>query len=91
MSTMTMPNVDFRTIDGVRIRYADSGSPQKPTVVLTSPWPESVYAFVPMWAWLSDHARLFAVDLPGLGGRAGQVRLGRPRLHHGQPAMTQRS
>ena len=41
MSTATMLNVDFRTIDGVRIRYADSGGPQKPTVILTSPWPES--------------------------------------------------
>ena len=61
MPTTTIPQVRFRTIDGVRIRYADSGSPQKPAVVLTSPWPESVYAFAPMWASLSEHARLFAV------------------------------
>jgi hypothetical protein len=38
-----IPHVRFRTIDGVRIRYADSGSSPKPAVVLTSPWPESVY------------------------------------------------
>jgi pimeloyl-ACP methyl ester carboxylesterase len=56
----TTPQVSFRTIDGVRIRYADSGSPHGPAVVLTSPWPESVYAFAPMWASLSGHARLFA-------------------------------
>jgi hypothetical protein len=31
--------------------------------VLTSPWPESVYAFAPIWASLAEHARLFAVDL----------------------------
>src|SRR5580704_16390814 len=67
MPTTTTPQVRFRTIDGVRIRYADSGSPQKPAVVLTSPWPESVYAFAPMWASLAEHARLFAVDLPGFG------------------------
>ena len=65
---MTTPlQVRFRTVDGVRIRYADSGGPHETTVVLTSPWPESVYAFTPMWASLADHARLFAVDLPGFG------------------------
>jgi hypothetical protein len=26
--------------------------------------PESVYAYAPIWASLSEHARLFAVDLP---------------------------
>jgi pimeloyl-ACP methyl ester carboxylesterase len=67
MSTTTIPQVGFRTVDGVRIRYADSGRSLKPTIVLTSPWPESVYAFAPMWAQLSEHARLFAVDLPGFG------------------------
>ena len=29
MPTTTTPQVRFRTIDGVRIRYADSGSPDK--------------------------------------------------------------
>jgi len=63
----TTPQVRFRTIAGVRIRCADSGGSPKPAVVLTSPWPESVYAFAPMWASLSEHARLFAIDLPGFG------------------------
>jgi pimeloyl-ACP methyl ester carboxylesterase len=57
----------FRTIDGVKIRYADSGGSRGPVVLLTSPWPESVYAFAPMWATLAEHARLFAIDLPGFG------------------------
>jgi hypothetical protein len=39
MPTTTTPQIRFRTIDGVRIRYADSGSSKKPVVVLTSPWP----------------------------------------------------
>src|SRR5262249_3979889 len=38
-----------------------------PTVVLTSPWPESLYGFAPMWASLAEHARPFATDLPGFG------------------------
>jgi pimeloyl-ACP methyl ester carboxylesterase len=65
--TTTIPQVRFRTIDGVRIRFVDSGSTQKPAIVLTSPWPESVYAFAPIWASLAEHARLFAIDLPGFG------------------------
>jgi pimeloyl-ACP methyl ester carboxylesterase len=67
MPTFTMPQVLFRTVDGVRIRYADSADAPGPTVLLTSPWPESVYAFGPAWASLAGHARLFAVDLPGFG------------------------
>ena len=69
----------FRNIDGVKIRYADSGGSQDPTVVLTSPWPESVYAFAPMWTTLSEHARLFAVDLPGFGASERRDDLLSPR------------
>jgi pimeloyl-ACP methyl ester carboxylesterase len=76
--TTTLP-VQFRTIDGVRIRYADSGGSDEPTVVLTSPWPESVYAFAPMWASLSEHARLFALDLPGFGASERRDSLLSPR------------
>ena len=47
----------FRMIDGVRIRYAESGGPQERTLLLTSPWPESVFAFAPMWATLAEDAR----------------------------------
>ena len=57
----------FRTVDGARIRYADSGDSQEPVILLTSPWPESIYAFSPVWATLAEHARLFAIDLPGFG------------------------
>jgi pimeloyl-ACP methyl ester carboxylesterase len=79
MPTTTIPQVRFRTIDGVRIRYADSGNSRKPAVVLTSPWPESIYAFAPMWAPLSEHARLFAVDLPGFGASERREDLLSPR------------
>ena len=79
MPMTTPPQVRFRTVDGVRIRYADSGGPHETTVVLTSPWPESVYAFTPMWASLADHARLFAVDLPGFGASERREDLLSPR------------
>jgi pimeloyl-ACP methyl ester carboxylesterase len=69
----------FRVIDGVRVRYAESGGSLEPVVLLTSPWPESLYAFAPMWATLAEHARLFAVDLPGFGASERREELLSPR------------
>ena len=79
MSTTTVPQVSFRTIDGLRIRYADSGASREPTLLLTSPWPESVYAFAQMWETLSQHAGLFAIDLPGFGASERRDDLLSPR------------
>jgi pimeloyl-ACP methyl ester carboxylesterase len=79
MPTTAMPEARFLTIDGVRIRYADSGGSHDSVVVLTSPWPESMYAFAPIWAQLSEHARLFAVDLPGFGASQRRNDLLSPR------------
>ncbi len=59
--------IGLRTVDGVRIRYAESDGPPDQTIVLTSPWPESVYAFAPVWSALASRFRLFAVGLPGFG------------------------
>jgi pimeloyl-ACP methyl ester carboxylesterase len=69
----------FRTLDGLRIRYADSGGSHERVILLTSPWPESVYAFAAMWETLSAHARLFAIDLPGFGGSERRDDLLSPR------------
>jgi pimeloyl-ACP methyl ester carboxylesterase len=75
----------FRTIDGLTIRCADSaaGGRREPTVLLTSPWPESVYAFAPIWASLAERARLFAVDLPGFGASERRDDLLSPRAMGG--------
>ena len=67
----------------MKIRYADSGGPQEPTVLLTSPWPESLYAFTRMWDTLAEHARLFAVDLPGFGASERRDDLLSPRAMGG--------
>jgi pimeloyl-ACP methyl ester carboxylesterase len=48
-------------------------------MLLTCPWPESVYAFAPMWDSLAEHARLFAVDLPGFGASERRADLLSPR------------
>jgi pimeloyl-ACP methyl ester carboxylesterase len=79
MATTTTMQVHFRTVDGVRIRYADSGASEGPVLLLTSPWPESVYAFAPMWDSLAEHARLFAIDLPGFGASERREDLLSPR------------
>src|SRR5215510_3328775 len=79
----TAPQIQFRSLDGLKIRYADSGGSQEPRLLLTSPWPESLYAFAPMWATLAEHARLFAVDLPGFGASERREDLLSPRAMGG--------
>src|ERR1700733_704776 len=58
----------YRTIDGLAIRFAESESNGHSTdALLLSPWPESLFAFEPTWSRLSERANLVAIDLPGFG------------------------
>ncbi len=59
--------VQFRTVNGVSIRYVESGGDHDNSILLTSPWPESLYAFLPIWQSLSEDSHLLAIDLPGFG------------------------
>jgi pimeloyl-ACP methyl ester carboxylesterase len=59
--------VRFTTVEGTTIRYAASDGSGEPLILLTSPWPESLYAFRAIWPLLAPRFRLFAVDLPGFG------------------------
>jgi pimeloyl-ACP methyl ester carboxylesterase len=81
-STATM-QTRIRTLDGVRIRFAESAGPSERTLLLTSPWPESVYAFASLWSTPNEHARLFAVDLPGFGASERRGELLSPRAMGG--------
>lgn len=65
MSSQIKPQ--FKTIDGLSIRYAESARNDGPDALLLAPWPESVFAFDQAWDRLSKSARLVAVDLPGFG------------------------
>jgi pimeloyl-ACP methyl ester carboxylesterase len=56
----------FRTIDGLSIRFAESED-RNDHALLLSPWPESLFAYEPMWSRLAEHAHLVAIDLPGFG------------------------
>ena len=82
-SLTTSIKSQFRMIDGIKIRYAESGGPHEPTILLTGPWPESLYAFTRMWNTLSEHARLFAIDLPGFGASERRDDLLSPRAMGG--------
>jgi pimeloyl-ACP methyl ester carboxylesterase len=68
-----------RSVDGLRIRYAESESVDGPTLLLLNPWPESLYAWEALWPRLSAHARLVAVDLPGFGQSEAREDLFSPR------------
>ena len=83
MPSTAVIQTQFGTVDGVRIRYAESDGPAEQTVLLTSPWPESVYAFASIWSSLDEHARLFAVDLPGFGASERRDDLLSPRAMGG--------
>jgi pimeloyl-ACP methyl ester carboxylesterase len=58
--------MQFRVIDGLTVRFAESEDRDEHALLL-SPWPESLLAFAPTWARLAEHTHLVAVDLPGFG------------------------
>jgi pimeloyl-ACP methyl ester carboxylesterase len=58
--------MQFRVIDGLSVRFAESQD-RDDHAVLLSPVPESRLAFEPMWARLAERTHLVAVDLPEFG------------------------
>jgi pimeloyl-ACP methyl ester carboxylesterase len=69
----------FIVHDGLRVRYVSSPTSSAESVMLLSPWPESLYAFAAVWAYLSNEFSLVALDLPGFGQSEGRPDLMRPR------------
>ena len=69
------PNVDitteFRMLAGRRIRLAEAGPTDAPTVVMLSPFPESILSFVGSWEALTGAFHVVAIDLPGFGASEG--------------------
>jgi hypothetical protein len=78
MSTVLNTSItpQFRTIDGLKIRCAESegGGHREPTVLLTSPWPESVYAFAPISDTLSSGRRRRWSTPPSSSTRSRAIR-----------------
>jgi pimeloyl-ACP methyl ester carboxylesterase len=54
-------------IDGLNIRYATAGVSGGVPVLLTAPWPESIYSFHRLIPRLAVNHFVIAVDLPGFG------------------------
>ena len=70
MSDTKLPNigtVSTAQIDGLKIRYAKGGSADGIPVLLTAPWPESIYSFHRLLPGLGKEHPYIAVDLPGYG------------------------
>jgi pimeloyl-ACP methyl ester carboxylesterase len=68
----------FRTIDGVSVRFAESDA-RMTDALLLSPWPESIFAYEPIWSRLAEQAHLVAIDLPGFGRSERRDALMSPR------------
>ncbi|MFE9189504.1 alpha/beta fold hydrolase [Micromonospora sp. NPDC007208] len=68
----------FRNIDGLNIRFAESEDRTEHALLL-NPWPESLFAFEPIWTRLAEHAHLVAIDLPGFGHSERRDELMSPR------------
>jgi pimeloyl-ACP methyl ester carboxylesterase len=65
----------IREADGVNIRFAEAGQGESETAVMTSPWPESLFAFRKVWDRLVEQFHVVAIDLPGFGQSERQLDL----------------
>jgi pimeloyl-ACP methyl ester carboxylesterase len=59
--------MQFKTIDKMKIRFASNGKTDGDPILLLSPLPESILAFLPTWEMFSSLGPVIAVDLPGFG------------------------
>ena len=78
MNTKLSMEPRFRTVDGLKIRYAESEL-RDVDALLLCPWPESLFAYEQVWTRLAQHAHLVAVDLPGFGHSQRRDELLSPR------------
>jgi pimeloyl-ACP methyl ester carboxylesterase len=60
-------STQFKTIDKMKIRFASNGRTDGDPILLLSPLPESILAFLPTWEMFSALGSVTAVDLPGFG------------------------
>ncbi len=70
--------VSYLEIDGVNVRLATGGRADGIPVMLSSPWPESIYAFRGILSEIGSAAPYVAIDLPGFGMSQGRSDLMSP-------------
>ena len=73
MIEMNFESVRFVDVDGLRIRYLRSEKESEIPLMLTNPWPESLFAFHHIWPSLAERWEVVAVDLPGFGRSEGRA------------------
>jgi pimeloyl-ACP methyl ester carboxylesterase len=59
--------LQFRIIHGLKIRFATNDKKDGDPILLLSPLPESILAFLPTWNMFSALGPVVAVDLPAFG------------------------
>ena len=59
--------MQHKTIDGLQTRYATNGKTTGDPILMLSPLPESILAFLPIWDLIADLGPVIAVDLPPFG------------------------
>ena len=59
--------MQFKMIDRMKIRFASNGRTDGDPILLLSPLPESILAFLPTWEMFSALGPVIAVDLPAFG------------------------
>ena len=59
--------MQYKTIDGLKIRYATNDKATGDPILMLSPLPESILAFLPIWDMISALGPVVAVDLPPFG------------------------
>ncbi|MBB4097982.1 alpha/beta fold hydrolase [Sphingomonas kyeonggiensis] len=69
---------EFITVDGLRIRFIRTDGEGTP-ILLTAPWPQSIYAFHGIWSEITPLGPVIALDLPGFGRSEGRPDLMSPQ------------
>jgi pimeloyl-ACP methyl ester carboxylesterase len=65
-------HVSTTRVDNLQVRGVRGGATTGIPVLLTSPWPESIYAFRGVLPTIERHHPVIAVDLPGFGRSEGR-------------------
>src|ERR1700733_8556390 len=67
MNNSSLLATQFKEIDGLNVRFSTNGMEGGEEILLLSPLPESILAFLPTWEMFSALGRVVAVDLPAFG------------------------
>ena len=73
-----MMHFERQAVDDYDLRVARARTGDRPTVVLTNAFPQSIRCWESLWERLSENFDLLAVDLPGFGRSTGSGSIMRP-------------